>query len=101
MKYEDYSQVHNVVDDISGLIYALSGISQYPDFYPYKNYFKSYIITSDKKFRPDKIAFELFGAPELSWVLDCVNTFYHDEEYYIGRKIQYVDRDVLTSMGIL
>ncbi len=95
-----YSKIYdNVVYDDKAV--KTVGISYYPDFYQYKNYYKTLVIVPKFQFRPDKIAYSLWNNQYLTWVLDAINNFHHVSEYYIGRSIYYLEDDFLTNLGIL
>lgn len=62
----------------------------------------TYDILPEDKFRPDKISFNLYGTPDLFWLLDDLNNFKHGvKEYIPGRTIKYYSRNALISSGIL
>ena len=94
MNLFDYS--YNVSNKInfSGICY------QTPNFFKYKNLFETYIINSREEFRPDIIAYELYGDDRLSWVLDEVNHFYTLSSYTQGRRIYYLPIEILIGLGI-
>jgi len=100
--YMDYASTYSVYDETLQSYIDVFSLSYPPDFYPYKNYYKKYIIKPEEQYRPDKIAFNLLGDAKLAWVLDCINFFTHGiQEYYSRREIDYVDREVLRVMGII
>lgn len=98
-----FSQYSNIFDNVeyNGVSVQACGISYYPDFYIYKNYYLKFIIEPKYQFRPDKIAYVLWNNQFFSWVLDAINNFTHLSEYYIGREIYYLDSGFLTSIGII
>lgn len=100
--YFDYSSKFGVYEPKDGVSYYINGLSYTPDFYPYKNYYKKYIIKPEHQYRPDKIAFYLFGDEFGDWILDRINSFTHGiEEYYAGREILYLERDALKKIGAI
>ncbi len=99
--YDDFSEVLSVTDDNDNLTYELSGVANVPDFSIYKNYYKTYIITPEYQYRPDKLAYMLLGSDLLMWVLDEINFIQHDKEYKIGKEINYLDKEQLKTLGIL
>lgn len=102
VNYFDYASQYTVYDDNVQSYINILGMSYTPDFYPYKNYYLKYIIKPEEQYRPDKIAFNLLGNQSLSWVFDCINFFKNGiEEYYAGREINYLERDVLKKLGIM
>lgn len=101
MKLEDFSSTYNVISQDNNLNYRIAGLPRTPDFYPHKNQFKVYIIPSENAFRPDKIANDLLQDSSLDWVLDLINFFTSEKEYYVKRAINYLEPDILHSMGII
>lgn len=57
-------------------------------------------ILEKENYRPDKVAYRLFGDPNLSWILDEINSFYSFSDYYLGREIYYLTQQGLLSIGI-
>ena len=99
--FDSYATQYDVLDS-ENKIYSVNSIAYYPDFYEYRNYYKQHIILPDETYRPDKIAFRLWGNQYLSWVLDVINNFSHGiQEYTIGRSITYIDTTILNSIGIV
>jgi hypothetical protein len=100
-KFDDFTQVYNTFD-ANNISQQISGISYYPDFSIYKNYYKMHVILPEEEYRPDKIAFNLWGDQTMSWVLSAINNFYSGiREYKNGVTIFYVEKDVLRALGIL
>lgn len=67
-----------------------SGISYFPDKLKFSNY-KYHTITPEQKYRPDKIALELYGDQNAYWLLDIINDFTHGIiEYKPNKKIKYI-----------
>lgn len=100
-KFDSYKYVYNVLDS-NDKVQQISGISYYPDFSRYKNYYKMHTILPEEEYRPDKIAFNLWGDQKASWVLSAINKFYSGiREYEAGITIFYVEKSVLSALGVL
>lgn len=98
--YHDYSSVITFIDDTTKKEKTMSSVSYPPDFPLVKSLLKT-TVDSSEIFRPDKIAYRLYGNPLMSWVIDEVNSFYNGfSEYYINREIYYPSTDALEIMGI-
>jgi len=99
-KLDDYSFIFNVLNN-NDQSQQISGISYYPDFSIYKNYYKMHIITPEEEYRPDKIAYNLWNNQRVSWILSAINQFYLGiREYKAGRTIFYLELDVLRQLGV-
>ena len=94
MSYFDFSKI--ISDDIN-----YSGVAETPDFSIYEENFLIHTIDATEQYRPDKIAWMLWGDENLSWVLDEINEFVDPlTEYYAGRKIKYLQKSYLEKLGI-
>lgn len=99
--FNDYSQTFNEIE-YKNLVLSISGLSYFPDFYSYKNYFLEHIIKPEEAYRPDKIAYNLWGNQRASWILDAINNFTHGiKEYEKNKSIYYLSKDILVNLGIL
>lgn len=88
----------NVLDRKDGVMYEST---PYHPKFPIEGY-RNYVITIDKEYRADKIAFELYGSAELSWVLDVANNFTHAfKDYKEGRVIRVPTIEALQEMRII
>lgn len=61
-------------------------------------------IDETEQYRPDKIAYRLYGDPTLNWIIDQANGFLGKEKfsgYVAGKIIQYPRVSTLRIMGIL
>jgi len=100
--FDSYSETHEVFIKNYNQTMQLSGIAYIPNFYLYNNYFKKHIIENYEEYRPDKIAYNLWGNQLLSWVLNEINHFTHGiQEYTKGREINYLDTEILRDIGII
>jgi hypothetical protein len=94
MNLFDYSYTINETTPFSSICYKT------PDFNKYKNFFVTYIISSREEFRPDVIAYELYGDDSLSWVLDEINHVYHPSFYKRNKEIFFLPVDYLIDLGV-
>lgn len=67
----------------------------------YKNFYSSYIINEKEQYRPDIIAFNLYGDDNLSWIIDEINSVTHPSFYEYGKKIKYLSYGFLMDMGLI
>lgn len=72
----------------------------YPPKMPLKTSMLKTKILNVEHYRPDKIAYRLFGDPLLSWILDEINNFYLISDYSAGKEIYYLNELGLLSIGI-
>ena len=99
MKFHRYG---NVAIDSDGVIF--SGISWFPT--PQEIFGTATPLTttvlSNEEYRADKIAKRLWQVPDLSWVLDILNSFPTGvSEYTRGATVLYVPLARLRSMGLI
>lgn len=96
-----------MLQDFSEKIYDLNdniyynGISKYPDTSIYKNYYKKFIITPDVSYRPDKIAWKLWGQEDLGWILKIINNFETIKDFKVKIEINYLEYNMLESLGLV
>ena len=96
-KFNNYSSLF--VDENNRVF---SGIAYVPDFSLYGSMFKSHTITATEEYRPDKIAFALWGNADVSWVLDEINEFTNGiSSYTHNTVIKYLEKQELIKMGLL
>lgn len=100
--FDSYSKTYSVYIPYYNKTMTISGISYIPDFYQYKENYKTHIIENNEQYRPDRIAYNLWNNQRLTWVLNQINYFTHGiEEYVAGRSINYLDAEILQDIGIL
>jgi len=96
-KYFEYSETFRDIDNK-----FFSGMSYTPNLLAYSNFFQEHIITPEQEYRPDKIAYYLWGLQDLSWVLDIVNDFTNGiSEYTRDTTIKYLQTKKLVELGII
>jgi len=99
MKLHDYSRI---AIDQTGQMFA--GISWFPtptEIFGTDAPLQTTILDSED-FRPDKIAKRLWGAPDLSWVLDVLNGFTNGiSEYSRKTVILYVPLKRMHTIGLI
>ena len=93
----DYGRIVNYVED-SKDITQLS-ICYTPQM-PLRKFMLKTNILDKEKYRPDKVSYRLFDDPNLSWIIDEINSLYSFSDYYLGREIYYLDTNGLKSIGI-
>lgn len=99
---EAYSKQYDVLIPFYNQTMRISGLAYPPDFYKYSSYYQKHIVENHEEFRPDKIAYNIWGNQLLSWVLNQINYFTHGiQEYTAGREINYLDAEMLRDLGIL
>jgi len=97
--FDSFASSYLILTDTES--YYCRGLAYPTDLYPYKNMYKNYIIKPEEQYRPDKIAYNLWGNQYSSWILDLINNFTHGiQEYYMGRQIQYLESTVLNKLGM-
>lgn len=99
MKFHRYS---NVAIDTDGNYF--SGISWFPTPDEILNGTTPLetIVLPNEQYRPDKIAKRLWQVPDVSWILDVLNSFTNGvSEYSQGTKILYVPLARLRAVGLL
>jgi len=72
-----------------------------PDFSIYKNDYVEYIISGAMAYKVNELAYLLYRAENLSWVLDEINHAYDISFYSQGTTIKYLPEKYLINMGIL
>ena len=80
--------------EYSGITFSI------PNFSVYQNEYKTYLITARTEYRPDKIAWDLYGDDSLSWVIDEINGAGHASFYTKGKEIFYLPPAILLQLGI-
>jgi len=97
MGYFDGAEV--LIDDdnikYSGICFGV------PDFTKYLSQCKTLIITSRLEYRPDKIAWDLYGDDNLGWVIDEINGAMSPEFYILGKEVKYLLPSILSTLGVL
>jgi hypothetical protein len=93
----DYGSVLNYTEDQKNISHL--SICYTPKM-PLKTSMLKTTILEKENYRPDKVSYRLFGDPNLSWVLDEINSFYLFSDYYLGREIYYLTETGLKSIGI-
>ena len=61
-------------------------------------------IDETEQYRPDKIAYRLYGDPMLSWIIDYANEFTGKDKikgYVAGKVIDYPRLETLRTIGLL
>ncbi len=96
MSYFKYAEelIDNYGKKYSGISYNI------PDFSKYENEYISYIIRPETEYRSDKIAFEIWGNDQLSWVLDEINNVTHPSFYTVNKEIYYLPLIILFNLGV-
>jgi hypothetical protein len=94
-----FENASTITDDVDGITYRSIA---YPLIAYLETDLKTYVIPMDQRYRPDKIADQIWSRPDLMWVLDYLNNFYHGfEEYDVNVEIKYLDKTFLQNSGIL
>jgi hypothetical protein len=99
IRYFDYSSLITTINEKDYKEISYSSIAYTPQLPLKKSMLKTNILTTEQ-YRPDKISYRLFGDPNLSWLLDDINSFYSFSEYYLGREIYYLGTNGLSAIGI-
>lgn len=97
--YFNYGNIISDVDDKTLKEVVYTSISYTPNL-PLKTSMLKTTILQTENFRPDKISYRLFEDPNLSWILDEINSFYTFSDYYAGREIYYLGPNGLSSINI-
>ena len=100
--FYSYSQLSDVFDEEDKKYIQINGISYPLDFSIHKASYKKYVIKPEEQYRPDKLAFNLWGNQKLDWILDEINFFSHGiKEYTAGTEINYLEKEYLRLIGVL
>jgi len=95
----DYSSINIDIDNS-----FFAGISYFPtaeELVGDGDYTYTEILPIEE-FRPDKIAYRVFGNQNLHWILDVLNDFPNGiTEYTRGKTIKYVSLAQLQNLGII
>lgn len=96
MDYFDFNETFIDDDDnqeYSGICFDVT------DFSDYEDYFKAYVVDHTEVYRPDIIAYNLWGNINLAWVLNEINHM-EIKDYTYEAEISYVSEEILISLGI-
>lgn len=99
MALDDFSnRFYNIIENdsrvVSGLPFNL------PSVETMKDYFKLMKITPEFKYRPDKLALDIWGDEDASYILNYINGFKNIKDYYVGRYIYYIEENDLYAVGL-
>jgi hypothetical protein len=94
----DYLTVNFDVAKNGGILQYAS--VAYPPRLPLVESLRKTYIESNEIYRPDKVAYRLYGNPMLSWIIDDANSFYSFSDYTINKEIYYPSLEALELMGI-
>lgn len=69
------------------------------DFSEYEDYYNKYVVDHPEVYRPDIIAYNLWGDINLAWVLNEINHI-GIKDYTYEKELNYVSEEILISLGI-
>ena len=95
--YFDYTKIFiddNDEQEYSGVCFDMI------DFSAYEEYYIKYIVDHQETYRPDLIAFNLWGNIDLAWVLNEINNAPTLKYYTYEKEIYYLAEEILVSLGI-
>jgi len=96
----NYFQYNSVLYDEDNK--AFSGINFFvPDFTLYESKYIFYKVNIKTQYRPDIIAYEVYGNEDLSWVIDEINNATHPSFYTKDKKIYILPSNYLIGLGII
>lgn len=97
MAYFDYSTT--LTDPYDNITY--SGVCfDMIDFSKYESQYKTFMVTPQTMYRPDKISKRIYGTDKFAWVIDEINGKYHPSEYNNADIIYYLPYEMLTNLGV-
>lgn len=71
-----------------------------PDFAKYQDKYKQYTVTARTAYRPDKIAWDVYGDDSMSWIIDEINGASHDSFYEQGKVIFFLPASFVNQLGV-
>lgn len=94
MSYFEYCSTVTDSDNVDRLSYG------YTPQFPVVSSMLVSTVQENERFRPDKVAYRLYGNPLLSWVVDEANSWYHFSNYEVGTQFYYPSSTALEVMGV-